>query len=99
MHGRFCDTVGQDCSLIMMNLSHVEDEPEPQTTRLAQFFHPSHELNMATVRVVAAYELGGWDRGEAQQGWRSLVPALAVKDCEQHADTCVLGSFAFLQFS
>lgn len=38
MHSRFCDTVGQDYGLAMMNLSHVEDEPEPQTTRFAQFF-------------------------------------------------------------
>ena len=47
MHSRFCDTVGQECGLIMMNLSHVEDEPEPQTTRVAHFSHPSHELSMA----------------------------------------------------
>lgn len=79
MHSRFCDTVGQVRGLAMMNLSHVEDRPEPQTTRLAEFLHPSHELNMAIVRFVAAPELGGWVQGEAQQGCRSLVPALAVK--------------------
>lgn len=36
----------------MMNLSHVEDEPEPQSTRFAQFIHPSHQLNMEAVGMV-----------------------------------------------
>ena len=46
MHSRFCDTVGQNCGLAMMNLSHVEDEPELQRTDFEQFFHPLYEINI-----------------------------------------------------
>jgi hypothetical protein len=99
MHSRFCDTVGQECGLIRMNLSHVEDEPEPQTTRVAHFFHPSHELSMAAVRIVAACGLGGWDRGEAQQGSRSLVPAPAVKTVNNTQIHVCWAPLHFLQFS
>lgn len=81
MHSRFSDTVGQNCGLAMMNLSHVENEPEPPTTRFAKFSHPSRQLNMAIVGMVAVRDLvAGFagNKGEAQQGCRSLVPALAV---------------------
>ena len=30
----------------MMNLSHVEDEPELQRTDFEQFFHPLYEINI-----------------------------------------------------
>lgn len=81
MHSRFCDTVGQNCGLAVMSLSHVEDETEPPTTRFAQSFHPSRRLNMVIVGMVAVRDLvAGFagNKGEAQQGCRSLVPALAV---------------------
>ena len=99
MHSRFCDTVGQNCGQAMMNLSHVEDEPEPPTTRFAQFSPPSHQRDMKAMGMVVAREVGGWDKGEAQQGCHSLVPALAVKTVNSTQISCVLGSIAFLQFS
>lgn len=63
----------------MMNLSHVEDEPEPQTTRFAQFsLIPRIKSTWKPWGWWQRGQLGGWDKGEAQQGSRSLVPALAV---------------------
>jgi hypothetical protein len=96
MHSRLCDTVGQNCGLAMMNLSHVEDEPEPQIMQSVQCFHPSLQLDMKVVGIVAERKLGGWDKGEAQQGSDSLVPALAVNTVNNTQDTYVLGSFAVL---
>ena len=82
MHSRFRDTVGQNCDLAMMNLSHVEDEPWPQTTRFAQFSHPSRQFDMATVGMVAARELGGWDKGEVSTRMLLLSASACSEDCE-----------------
>lgn len=81
-----------------MSLSHVEDEPEPPTTRFAKFSYPSRRLSMAIVGMVAARDsVAGFDgnKGEAQQGYRSLVSALAVNIVNNTQDPAYWASLHF----